>query len=287
MQQRKFQTDYLLDLQTARFLIVRVLVILVTLGCLGLQNFPLDPLPPGIQTPGYAPGPVPFGPGQQLFYTVTWEELPVAFAKISLRDDPKRPQDWMGEALVSTNRLVDVFYQTRAFLREEFGVKSLASDSVVIHHNDNGRVTDYAVIFDRSRGVVETTRRKHNHTEVKRFLASHPLGPIGGCLLALSQPMKVGGSMTLDLFAASERYVINFRVTKREQIHQGPDDIDAFRVIPTVLYVSNPKNHYKVRQAVVWVSADRRHVPLRIEADTFVGRIYIDLVRPHNPAPAA
>ena len=274
-------------MRTARFLIARILVALVALGCLALQNLPVDPLPPGIQTPGYAPGPVGFGPGQQLFYTVTWEELPVAFAKISLRDDPKRPQDWVGEALVSTNKLVDVLYRMRAFLREEFAAKSLASDDVFIHHNDNGRISDYAVIFDRTRGLVETTRRKHDHAEVKRFLASHPLGPIGGCLLALSQPMKIGGSMTLDLFAASERYVINFRVTKREQIHMGPDDIDAFRVVPSVLYVSNPKNHYKVTQAVVWVSADRRHVPLRIEADTFVGRIYVDLVRPHSTAPAA
>ena len=260
---------------------------LVALGCLALQNPPLDPLPAGIRTPAYSPGTVEFRPGQQLFYTVTWEELPVAFAKISLRSDPKRAQDWMGEALVSTNKLVDVLYRMRAHLVDEFAAQSLASDAVFIHHNENGRLTEYAVTFDRSQGVVETIRRKHDHTEVKRFLASHPLGPIGGCLLALSQPMKIGGSMTLDLFAASERYVINFSVAKREKIHLGPDDIDAFRVIPSVLYVSNPKNHYKVTQAVVWVSADRRHVPLRIEADTFVGRIYIDLVTPHNDAPAA
>ena len=102
-------------------------------------------------------------------------------------------------------------------------------------------MTEYAVNFDRTEGVVETTRRKHDHTEVKRFLASHPLGPIGGCLLALSQPIKIGDSMTLDVFAATERYVVQFRVARREQIHVGADDVDTFRVIPTMLYVSNPK----------------------------------------------
>lgn len=260
---------------------------LMALGCLALQRLPADPLPAGIETPAYAPGMVGFHPGQQIFYVVTWEELPVAFARISLRGDPKHAQDWMGEALISTNKLVDVLYRMRAYLVDEFAAKSLASDAVFIRHNENGRVTEYTVTFDRGQGMVETVRRKHDHTEVKRFVASHPLGPIGGCLLALSQPMKVGGSLTLDLFAASERYVINFRVAKREKIHLGPDDIDAFRVIPTVLYVSNPKNHYKVSQAVVWVSADRRHVPLRIEADTYVGRIFIDLAKPRDAAPAA
>ncbi len=185
----------------------------------------------------------------------------------------------MGEASVRTNKVVDVFYKLRAYLRDDFSPQSLASDEVYIHHNENGRVTDYTDTFDRADGIVKTIRRKHDQTEVKRFLASHPLGPIGASLLAISQPIKVGESMTLDVFAATERYVVQFRVAGRDLIHLGPDDINAFRVIPTILYVSNPKNHYKVRQAVIWISADERHVPLRIEADTFVGRIYIDLVK--------
>lgn len=243
-------------------------------------------LPDGIQTPAYTPGQIPFHPGQRLFYSVTWEQFPVAFARISLRTDPRNASDWVGEASVATNKLVDVFYRLRSYLREDFGAQTLASDDVFVRHNENGRATDYMVNFHRAEGVVETTRRKHDHTEVKRFFASHPLGPIGASLLALSQPFKVGGTMTLDIFAATERYVIEFRVARREKIHFGPDDVDAFRVIPTVLYVSNPKNHYKVSKAIIWVSADGQRVPLRIEADTFVGRIYIDLVMPKGKGAA-
>jgi hypothetical protein len=251
----------------------------VALSGLARGNPSVDPLPAGIQTPGYTPGRVPFHPGQQLFYTVSWQQLPVAFAHISLRRDPKRSQEWLGEASVSTNKLVDVFYRLRSSLSEEFPPQSMASDGVFIRHSENGRQTEYSVNFDRTDGVVETTRRKHDQIDVKRFAASHPLGPIGASLLAISQPIKVGDSMTLDVFAATERYVVQFRVERREQIHIGADDVETFRVIPTILYVSNPKNHYKVSQAVIWISADQRHLPLRIEADTFVGRIFIDLDR--------
>jgi hypothetical protein len=257
-----------------------LLLVLVSTVCLAGAIQPIDTLPDGIKTPAYAPGPLPFHPGQQLYYKVTWEQLPVAIARISLRRDPNHDREWMGEASVRTNKVVDVFYKLRSYLREEFPPQSLASDLVYIHHNENGRVTDYSVTFDRPDGRVETMRRKHDHTEIKRFAATHPLGPIGASLLAISQPMKVGKSMTLDVFAATERYVVKFEIVRREQIHVGADDLNAFRVIPTLLYVSNPKNHYKVTQAVVWVSDDERHVPLRIEADTFVGRIYIDLVNP-------
>ncbi len=266
-------------LRRARLRCFIILILSLALSGLARGNPSADPLPAGIQTPGYAPGRVPFHPGQQLFYKVSWEQLPVAFARISLRRDPERSQEWLGEALLSTNKLVDIFYRLRAYLRDEFPVQSLASDVVFIRHSENGRLTEYSVNFDRTDGMVETTRRKHDHIDVKRFVASHPLGPIGASLLAISQPIKVGDSMTLDVFAATERYVVRFRVARREQIHLGGDDVETFRIIPTILYVSNPRNHYRVSQAMIWISADQRHLPLRIEADTFVGRIYIDLDR--------
>jgi Protein of unknown function (DUF3108) len=266
-------------LQQVRLRFISVLVFTLAISGLALGNPSVDPLPPGIQTPGYAPGPVPFHPGQELFYKVSWENLPVAFARITLRQDPGHSQEWLGEASVSTNKLVDVFYRMRAYLREEFPPQTMASNDVFIRQNENGRKAEYSVTFDRSEGIVETTKRKRDYTEVKRYLATHPLGPIGASLLAISQPIKVGGSVTLDVFAATERYVVQFRVQRREQIVLEGDEIEAFRVIPTLLYVSNPKNHYKVTQAVIWISADQRHVPLRIEADTFVGRIYVDLAQ--------
>jgi Protein of unknown function (DUF3108) len=256
-----------------------VLILILAIAGLALGSPLVDPMPAGIETPGYVPGPLPFHPGQELTYRVIWEELPVAFAHISLRRDPAHSQEWLGEASVATNKLVDVFYRMRALLREEFPPQTMASDVVFIHQTENGRKADYVVTFDRAKAIVETTKRKHDHTEVKRFLATHPLGPIGASLLAISQPIKVGGSMTLDVFAATERYVVQFHVVRREKIDMDGEEIEAFRINPTLLYVSNPKNHYKVTQAVLWVSTDRRHVPLRIEADTFVGRIYIDLMQ--------
>jgi len=276
-------------LRIARFPCFAIVILGLTLSGLALGGPSVDPLPDGISTPGYAPGRVPFHPGEQLFYTVSWQQLPVAFARISLRRDPGQGQEWLGEATVATNKLVDVFYRMRAYLREEIPPQSLASTDVFIRHNENGRQTEYYVNFDRADGQVETVRRKHDHIEVKRFQANHPLGPIGASLLAISQPIKVGGTMTLDVFAATERYVVQFHVARRERIQIGADDIPVFRVIPSILYVSNPKNHYKVRQAVIWISDDERHVPLRIEADTFVGRIYIDLAkepRKEPPSPA-
>src|SRR5260370_24450007 len=132
-------------LQTPRFFFSTLLILMLALALGGAAagDLALAPtLPDGIQTPAYTPGQIPFHPGQRLFYSVTWEQFPVAFAKISLRTDPKNARDWVGEASVTTNRLLDVFYRLRANLREEFGAQTPASDDALIRHNQNDRVTD-------------------------------------------------------------------------------------------------------------------------------------------------
>src|SRR5438309_60842 len=96
-----------------------ILMLALALGGAAAGDPALAPaLPDGIQTPAYTPGQIPFHPGQRLFYSVTWEQFPVALARISLRTDPRNASDWVGEASVATNKLVDVFYRLRSYLRE-------------------------------------------------------------------------------------------------------------------------------------------------------------------------
>src|SRR5215470_10588103 len=101
-------------LQTPRFFLATLLILILAIALAGSAagDPAVEPaLPDGVRTPAYTPGQVPFHPGQRLFYSLTWENLPVALAKISLRTDPENGRDWVGEASVSTNRLVDVFYR--------------------------------------------------------------------------------------------------------------------------------------------------------------------------------
>ncbi|MGH7913273.1 MAG: DUF3108 domain-containing protein, partial [Candidatus Binataceae bacterium] len=46
-----------------------------------------------------------------------------------------------------------------------------------------------------------------------------------------------------------------------------------------VTYVSDGKVNDKVHDTTLWVSADARRLPLRIESAVFIGSIRIDLVK--------
>jgi hypothetical protein len=54
---------------------------------------------------------------------------------------------------------------------------------------------------------------------------------------------------------------------------------DAIKVEPWVTYVSDGNLRSQARRTTIWISADKRHLPLRVEADAFVGKLRADLVQ--------
>lgn len=236
-------------------------------------------LPAGLVIPAYRPGKVPFHPGDELRYRVSWMGLPVAIALVTLANGSSRPGSWAGNVWVTTSPVVAVFYQFRAHLQEELAAEDLASQLLTIKQRENRRASEYVIHFERQAGVVEARRQTSRGTETKRYFARHPVGPIAGALLALSQPLAVGDNLTFDVFVGTNRYVFDFAVRRRETLSTDDgNNLATLRVVPTLLYISAGRNHYRVSRVVVWLADDSRHTPVRIMADTFVGRVYIDLV---------
>ncbi len=245
------------------------------------------PLPDGIKIPAYQPGPIPFHQGEQLVYRVSWIGIPAAEASIILRGEAGDPRTWSGEASISTSRLVDVFYRMRANMREEFDGNSLAPRDIHMTQRENQRTNEYRISFDRQAGLVTSVRRNKKGSDTARFVAGDPMGPISGTIMALSQPLTIGQKLIFDVFGGRNRYVIEFAVVRRERIQTAIGAIDAIRVVPRLVYVSDEDSRRKARETTIWISADDRRLPLRIEAAAFIGKLRIDLIRVVDTSPEA
>ena len=236
------------------------------------------PLPDGLKIPVYAPGPMPFYQHQQLVYRVSWIGIPAAEAKIRLNGNGKDPALWSGEAWIQTNRAVDLLFKMRDYMREDFQHASFIPRAIYISQRENQRENEYLLSFDRSKALVTTIKRNKRGSDTRRFAADNPWGPISGAIMALSQPLKVGQKLIFDVFSARNRYVISFEVARRQRLSTALGDMDALRIVPRLVYLSDEDGRKKARETTVWVSADRRHIPLRIEAAAFIGKLRIDLV---------
>jgi hypothetical protein len=248
-------------------------------------------LPPEIRLPAYKPGPMPFREGERLTYTASWLGIPAAQAQIELHQAPHHPDVWVGEATLASSKAVDVIYKMRDYMQERFAKESFEPRRMDIRQREKHRHDDYVVSFDRAEAMVTMQKSGPRGIQVKRFAASNPWGMMSGAALALSQPLKVGDQVVLDLFSATNRYVLSFHVTARERIQTPLGTADALKIEPWVVYMSDAKMRSETRATTIWVSDDARKLPLRIESATFIGTIRIDLVKvenPHiNPAAAA
>ena len=282
-------------------------------------------LPPGVKAkvPVYNPALAPFHDGEELTYQASWLGIPAAEARVRFRkkikdpsrQDPARqnqtqrgpaqkdqsrgdpprsdsqPSDlprsrWIAEVWVQTTPYADVFYKMRDYVRESVAEDTLHSGGVHVDQHENSRLYNYEVTMDRPAQMVTVTANSKHGTQVKQFIASDPFGPLSGAMMALSQDLTPGHTYAFDVFGGSQRYVFSFDVQERERIHTVLGDFDAFKIVPDVWYVSEGKLRSQAHGTVLWVSADKRHLPLRIQSEAFIGSVYADLIKIDGVGPA-
>jgi len=237
------------------------------------------PLPDGVLVPDYSPGPLPFHPGEQLIYQASWIGIPAAGGKVVLHPDYANPAMLTAEIWINTNRLTDKLYRMRDYLRENFAADSLEPAELYIRQNEGRRHDTFDVTFNHRRGVVTLIKHGPRGVQRRAFLSDNPSGPVSAALMALSQPLAAGETFTFDAFSGTTRYVFNLRVVRRERIGTPLGEFDAWRIVPSVSYLSDGEVNDKAHDTVLWVSADARRLPLRVESAVFIGSVRIDLVK--------
>jgi hypothetical protein len=229
--------------------------------------------------PVYKPGSSPFHDGEQLIFQASWIGIPAAQARVEFHKRRKDPSQWLAEAWVETNSVTDVFYKMRDYMREKIAIETLHTDELYLIQHESTRLNYYTVSFNRPAQLVTVEKKNHKGTHSTEFVASDPWGPLSASMMALTLDFKAGKTFAFDVFSGSQRYVFSFDVQKRERIRTPLGDFDAWRVVPDVIYLSDGKLRSQAHGTVLWISADEHHLPLRIEAQAFIGYVRADLIR--------
>jgi hypothetical protein len=95
-----------------------------------------------------------------------------------------------------------------------------------------------------------------------------------------SQPLKDGSVYRVVVYPATSAYLATFTVTGREKISVRAGSYDAIKLDLRLHRID--KNfelgpHKKFRRATVWVSDDVNRIPLRAEAQIFIGTVFAEL----------
>lgn len=235
-------------------------------------------LPANIDPPIYKPGKNPFHGGEKLVYSASWVGIPAATARIQLSPNRKNPNLWTAQAWVSTNKFVDLFFRMRDYVREEFHRTSFTPEHMYIRQAENRRFDEYRVTFNHTDRIVKAAKYDHKGVHTTEYRSTNPWGILSGVVMALSQPLEPGQMLSFDVFTGGKRFVFDFRVKGRERITTPMGTFEALKIKPSVAWMDDGSLKGKARNVTLWVTDDKRHLPLRIQAAAFIGWVRADLV---------
>ena len=119
-------------------------------------------------------------------------------------------------------------------------------------------------------------------TPVFTATSSLAYDPISATYLARSVDFKVGDKLRLEVFGGKSRYLVTFDVVGKERISVKKGEVEAYKIIPQVKDLSATGYAGRMRQATIWITADEKRTPIRIQSQVFIGSVNIEMEQGKN-----
>jgi hypothetical protein len=114
-----------------------------------------------------------------------------------------------------------------------------------------------------------------------RTLEFYPVFSLETALLWLrSQPLNDGEREVMVVYANNAAYLGTIKVVGRERIHIGQTDRNAIKVefnFKTIDQHLQLRTYKRFKSGRGWISDDEYRLPLRVEADIFIGYVFAEL----------
>jgi uncharacterized protein DUF3108 len=233
--------------------------------------------------PVYQPHSLPFENGEKEVYRATWNGMfSVATAEIQAIPavvDGKKVFQVRVDA--KSSRVLDFIWKMRDVITSTFDGKTLAPSHFNFSQRENSRVSDTEAKLNHGTKHWAVNRQQvGKRPQIYQFESDNTLDPITAIYLARSTDFKVGDRLYFKLFGGRYRYLLELFVEKKEPVElDSGKTIEAFRIVPRIQ--NTTKNGYagRLNEAVIWISADERRLPVKLSSKIVFGTVYLDLIQ--------
>ncbi|RMF86615.1 MAG: DUF3108 domain-containing protein [Nitrospinota bacterium] len=221
-------------------------------------------------------GGVPFGPGERLRFQVTWLGIPAGEAEFQVVSQTV----WKGKpvyhlvATVRSSQFLSLFYKIRDRLESYWDRTYLIPWYFSLRQRE-GRYRSYReVIFDhaQSQALYQKNRRPPRAIPVPNGVQDS----LSSLYYLRTLPLQVGQRLTIPLWVGSGVKSVEVRVLRREALETRWGEIEAFVVQP--LITEGEGIFRDKRDLLIWLSSDRRKLPLKVSMRIAIGHIEGTLV---------
>lgn len=232
--------------------------------------------------PVYQPKYFPFEGGEKAVYRASWNGMfSVATAEIFTTPavvDGRQVYNVRVEA--KTSKALDLIWKMRDTILSTFDAKALLPSRFSFHQRENSRV-----INTEARYVESTKRWAVNRQQVGKrakiweFDSQNTFDPLSAVYLARSLDFKPGDRLYFKVFGGRSQYLLEMNVERKERVtlYSGKT-VEAFKIIPRLQNIT--KNGYaeRMNEAVIWISADERRMPVKLSSKITFGSVHLELM---------
>jgi hypothetical protein len=232
--------------------------------------------------PVYQPKYFPFEGGEKAVYRASWNGMvSVATAEIFTTPavvDGRQVYNVRVEA--KTSRALDWIWKMRDTILSTFDAKALIPSRFSFHQRENSRVINTeARYIESSKRWMVNREQVGKRARVWEFDSQNTFDPLTAVYLARSLEFKPGDRLYFKVFGGRNQYLLEMNVERKERVNlSSGKTVEAFRIIPRLQNIT--KNGYaeRMNEAVIWLSADERRIPVKLSSKITFGRVHLELI---------
>ncbi len=220
----------------------------------------------------------PFFPGETLTYEIKWSGIPVGQGTLSvlpLQED----NDYDGyffELRVNSNRFLDTFYKVRDKISSHTALDLSRSYSYHKKQRGGRSKRDIVVVFDweNKQAAYSNFGRERSPVDI----LPGTLDPLSVLYFVRLQDFDEIQEINVPVSDGKKCVIGKARIIKRENITVGSQDFDTYLLEPEIEEIGGVFEKAKDAKIRVWLTADSRKVPVKVESSVAIGSFTAELV---------
>lgn len=222
--------------------------------------------------------PLPFAPGEKLTFQLRWGLVPAGITTLMVAPTEERDGVRVQHLVMiaETNNFVDMFYKVRD------RIDSYTSDDVsysLLYHNNQREGhsrRDVVVNFDWDK--MQAVFSNFNEKNAPITIGPGTLDPLASFYYTRTLDLQPGQVYQRPLTDGKKAVMSQVRVLAEEEVTVPAGTFKTIRFEPDLSDAGGVFEKSKNARMTVWVTADRRHIPVKITSKVVVGHFTGELI---------
>ena len=226
------------------------------------------------------PAVLPFQPGEKLTFELKWTMVSAGQATLEvkpfMRVDGKEVYHFRMTA--RSNRFVDTFYKVRDRIDGYTDMELTRSVFYAKKQREGNTKKNVIVRFDWDSGTAQYTNFTKGTKKTPIELMPGTFDPLSIFYYARTLTLQVENELQRPVTDGKKCVLGKAKIVRREKIMVPAGEFDTFLMVPDLKHVGGVFKKSNNAKIELWVSADKRRLPIKIKSEVIVGSFTGELI---------